>query len=987
MKKRILTMLLAVCLVLALGTVSALADGNDESSTTPLEDPNASTVAMIGNVGFSTLSYAFEKVQSGQTIVLQDNLTLSSAINIAQDGETLKSFTLDLGGHTVSYGGGTLFNVYNANITVQNGTINYTGKENTCAVWLRGVNSGLTLAENAYITTNKDDDSSAWCLGVASTATNANVVIDGTLDGAVGFTINGMIKTGNVTVTVNGTIKGYYGLYLAGMGTTTINDGAVIDASSTGVEIRAGELNVYGGRIAGGDSYDVEANPGGTTTTGVGIAVAQHTTELPIVVNVYDGTITGSHAFSEADPQNNEDSEDITLNISGGSFQSSVAGNSAISIEDSDVLTVVGGIFKTSDDSADTSVEDFFPDGSSMTIDPDTGKVEIDTKNAVATVNGIGYPTLQAAIAAVPEGGTIEIIDDILDVDLNEGSGQNGVFNINSGMAFTINGNGHTIRVSTDHANADTNVHVFNVTNGEVTFTNLTVDGGGYARHGIQAHGAKAEVILNNVTSINNEGYGVIANAGGTVTANYLTTDGNGWGGVNVEANGQTSTFNMKDGNLKENASIVFEDEDGTGSANAKLDGGNFNTLEVKTANVSIDINGGSYDSIVVADDVTLASGVITVDGASFNEPVSGIAETEDYQVYYGGVYAYYDSFSKAWNAVGRGNANAAIAYVGEGSGAAAEVVTFKVGEKTVTYTVPYGFEISLPSPYNYSTKFLGWECSRDGGLYKVNAEYTVYRDVTFTATYEVTGYNIYIDRSIENGEVSTSPSGSAAAGETVYIYVDPDTGYVLDELTASWGYNYRYELSLRSVRDGVYRFTMPEGNVYITATFERSNLRMPFTDVNRGDWFYDAVYYVWANDMMEGVSDTSFNPNGSMTRAMFWAVLGRIDGETITGSDWVEEARDWAMSEGVSDGENPYALVTREQMVTMLWRYAGEPGRSANLNRYTDAGSISDWAEDAMEWAIARGVIDGMTSTTLQPQGTATRAHCATIFMRYDQL
>ena len=794
--------------------------------------------------------------------------------------------------------------------------------------------------DNGWV--NASSSTGASDLGVAYAGQNAVLIIEsGTFDGGMNIVKNDDASE----LTINGgTFTNTDGPAVLNWNIAEINGGSfTVNSSSSSV--------IANGYLAGGNDEGQLTIRGGTFTAsnnGTGVLFGYG------VGSANGGSVT----------------------IEAGEFNGLTSTNNNFPY----TPVVTGGKF------TDENVKEYFPDGSALTLD-DEGNVIKDDENAIATVDGMPYSDLNAAIAAVPEGGTIEIINDILDVDLNDGSGQNGVFNINSGMAFTINGNGHTIRVSTDHANADTNVHVFNVTNGEVTFTNLTVDGGGYARHGIQAHGAKAEVILNNVTSINNEGYGVIANAGGTVTANYLTTDDNGWGGVNVEANGQTSTFNMKDGNLKENASIVFEDEDGTGSANAKLDGGNFNTLEVKTANVSIDINGGSYDSIVVADDVTLASGVITVDGASFNEPVSGIAETEDYQVYYGGVYAYYDSFSKAWNAVGRGNANAAIAYVGEGSGAAAEVVTFKVGEKTVTCTVPYGFELSLPSPYNYSTKFLGWECSRDGDLYKVNAKYTVYRDVTFTATYEVTGYNIYIDRSIENGEVSTSPSGSAAAGETVYIYVDPDTGYVLDELTASWGYNYRYELSLRSVRDGVYRFTMPEGNVYITATFERSNLRMPFTDVNRGDWFYDAVYYVWANDMMEGVSDTSFNPNGSMTRAMFWAVLGRIDGETITGSDWVEEARDWAMSEGVSDGENPYALVTREQMVTMLWRYAGEPGRSANLNRYTDAGSISDWAEDAMEWAIARGVIDGMTSTTLQPQGTATRAHCATIFMRYDQL
>ena len=83
-------------------------------------------------------------------------------------------------------------------------------------------------------------------------------------------------------------------------------------------------------------------------------------------------------------------------------------------------------------------------------------------------------------------------------------------------------------------------------------------------------------------------------------------------------------------------------------------------------------------------------------------------------------------------------------------------------------------------------------------------------------------------------------------------------------------------------------------------------------------------------------------------------------------------------MANGVSDGENANGYVTREQLATMLWRYAGEPESSASLGAYTDADSVSDWAETAMRWAIDEGIITGMTDTTLVPQGTATRAQVA---------
>ena len=158
----------------------------------------------------------------------------------------------------------------------------------------------------------------------------------------------------------------------------------------------------------------------------------------------------------------------------------------------------------------------------------------------------------------------------------------------------------------------------------------------------------------------------------------------------------------------------------------------------------------------------------------------------------------------------------------------------------------------------------------------------------------------------------------------------------------------------------------------------------LPFTDVAEGAWYYDAVSYVYANGLMDGVSATEFNPDGNMTRAMVWAILARIDGETVTGENWIEIARTWAMAEGVSDGTDANGLITREQLATMLWRYAGEPESDYSLSAFTDAASVSEWAETAMSWAVENGLITGVTDNTLVPQGSATRAQCAAILMRY---
>ena len=136
----------------------------------------------------------------------------------------------------------------------------------------------------------------------------------------------------------------------------------------------------------------------------------------------------------------------------------------------------------------------------------------------------------------------------------------------------------------------------------------------------------------------------------------------------------------------------------------------------------------------------------------------------------------------------------------------------------------------------------------------------------------------------------------------------------------------------------------------------------------------------------MEGVSDTEFNPDGTMTRAMFWAVLARIDGETVTGAGWMDEARAWAVTSGVSDGTNANAEITRQEMVTMLYRFAGSPAVTGSLSGYTDAASVAGWATDAMTWAVNTGVITGASETALAPAANATRAQAAAILMRFAE-
>lgn len=123
------------------------------------------------------------------------------------------------------------------------------------------------------------------------------------------------------------------------------------------------------------------------------------------------------------------------------------------------------------------------------------------------------------------------------------------------------------------------------------------------------------------------------------------------------------------------------------------------------------------------------------------------------------------------------------------------------------------------------------------------------------------------------------------------------------------------------------------------------------------------------------------------MTRAMVWTVLARLDGQdTSGGANWYAQAQTWAAANDISDGTLPQGNVTREQLIAILYRYSGSPEANENLNSFGDAGQISNWASDAMQWAVQNGLIVG-SNNALNPQGDATRAEVSMILMRYIQL
>ena len=260
--------------------------------------------------------------------------------------------------------------------------------------------------------------------------------------------------------------------------------------------------------------------------------------------------------------------------------------------------------------------------------------------------------------------------------------------------------------------------------------------------------------------------------------------------------------------------------------------------------------------------------------------------------------------------------------------------------------------------------------------------------------------YRITVEAT-QGGTVTADPT-AAKAGTTVTLTPVPDRGYQVGTVAVTDRFG--EPVAVTEQADGTYTFTMPSGQVKVEVTFVESQPEpLPFTDVKEGDWFHDAVRYVYDNGLMDGVGDGQFAPNATTNRAMVVTILYRLAGEPDVSGDvsftdvepglWYTDAVLWAAQKGIVNGISetefaPSGDLTREQLATVLYRYAESMGydvsAQADLSGFPDAGDIQDYATEALSWAVAEGLLQGFEDDSLQPGGTATRAQIATILMRF---
>ena len=966
--KRVLSIVLAVAMIAGLFPIAAFADNGEP--TTPA-DPSTESV-----------STELPKADEDGVITLTSDVMLEDTYTISQNTKV----TINLAGFKITNAKGKHTIVNNGNLTIidtsaeKNGTVdnisharaalfnNPTGtvtlnggifdrsQENGNSPDNSGNNSFYTIRNYGTMTINsgttvcqKGHFSSMVTNGWYNVSNPSGQSEPTDTSGTPTLTINGGTFTGGLNTIKNDD-----------KGVLIINDGNFSNVTQSVVQnhnittIAGGTFTTTPGKGSTAETYVID-NHGISAPNNYGTLTISGGTFSGATYALWDRSAAGSNA---------------QISISGGSFE----GETAIAKTPSSAgnISITGGTFKDKKEGTTTpSANQFIVEGNELN---ENGTVVINNDTAVASVDGVGYTTLKAAIENVAKNGTITILRDIPDAV--------GI-SVPTGKKFTIDFNNHTYTLTGPGAGStNTETNGFQLLKGStIVFKNGTIkiaEGANNIKRIIQSYANVTFEDMNIYTEnqVGGEDYALSFN-NGNVT---FTGDTN----IYVPNPEKTITFDtcFWTPNYPDGVSVTF-DKDYTGTIEGTI---LYDSTDPNKGKLTIAGNGGTFTKIDTSATSHIAAATgIEVSGGKYANALDpewladGLnAELHSQQ---NGLYSYYTSVQAAVDAAAAGDAITVLVDTNENV-TVSKPVTIVAGdgvEQTGTISAGNGYDVTVDE----------------------NGNIVIVKEPPYTGKYS---YEIFTKVG-ENGAISVDRY--ATEGDDVTITVSPDEAYLLDELTVTTGGK---EVEVTDNGDGTYTFKMPSADAKIVVTFaedpdwepEPEEPAMPFTDVNENDWFYDVVLYAYDNGLMTGVSATEFAPNQTTTRGMIVSMLARLEGVTsaedagfadVAENDWYATAVNWAASVGVVNGYEdntfrPNAPITREQMAAILYNYADYKGYDvsarADLSDYADAASISSWAEDVLAWANAEGLINGMTATTIDPQGATTRAQTAAMFERF---
>ena len=966
MKRKLLSILLTLCLAFSLLPTAALADGE---GTPALAEVSAAAGTALpaavddvitlenGTYVMSEDTTATIKVPNGKNATLDLNgKTLTNKTGehtiIVENGATL---TITGNGivDNVSHGKAAIYN--EGEVTLNGGTFERSAEKGTYSPYGNGGNSWYTIANYGTMEINTG-------VTVKNAGGYSSMIRNG---GDVTADCNLTIKGGNFTGGVN-TVKN------DSFGVLTINGGNFSNTAQYVImnwnkaEITAGTFQTLdtASAVLFTSAYGGDANTiGKLSISGGEFKHASDTQEM--IVDHYDASNSGTAA------------------VTGGKF-------------DADISKYISTDYVQS---ADGTVE------------------KLGETNAVAKVGDTYYKTLADAVAAA-DNNTVTLLKDVT-----------AGITIPAGKTMTLDLNGKTLTNVNDHTilnNGNLTItgtgKVDNISHAKGALYNkgtVVVNGGTFDRskeNGKTSNdsGSNSWYTIKNVGSMTIHDGATVQTAGNNTTlGKFSSLVSNGYFDANDYSTNKgldQPILTIDGGTFRGGLNTIKNDD----RAKLTINGGTFsNYYQAVVQNHNIaEITGGTFTAASDANAETygiyncgcgaeIDLGTLTVSGGTFTGATYAVAEVSSLNAAVnisGGQFAgtkaaiVKSSTSKATIAVsgGKFSSDPSVYVVGNGN---TNIVKRDGSEGAYTYTVlaksglTSGVYLTNPSGALASNYYVS---STANGVWTVSysAPYS-----GGSSSYDPT-YSVSTPSKTEHGTVTVSPK-SASKGDRVTVTVKPDSGYVLETLTVTDKNG--NELTLKDKGNGKYTFTMPAGKVEVKATFMEDNSMLNFFyDVPNNAYFYEAVKWAVENGITTGVGNDLFAPEQPCTRAQIVTFLWRAAGspepkgaasgmtDVVSGS-YYEKAVAWAIENGITTGTttstfSPDATCTRAQAVTFLARAL--KAKAASAAEFSDVPTGSYFA-DAVAWAAANGVTEGIGGGLFGSDNDCTRGQIVTFLYR----
>ena len=976
MKRKLCSVLLALCMVLTLLPVSAMAEGGTASDGDALKKLFSDVKAGEASSGNVTV-----------TLDKDYNLTDYSWTSLTVDGyHGAGIVTVEGNGHTITGLNAPLFAggfAGTSGIVIKNLTLNKAKmsvkveKQTGIGAFIGMVDSMTTITLDDCHLKNSEIgvEGNAWVGGFVGYTAGYNKVNDGPVDTNVSIT-NSSIEDCNISTT-SGSIGGFIG-HAGGNPATyqVVNNSKVANTKLTTGTAKDWRVGVVAGTVGVGQLSIANVESTGNTLTQTDKTLPEGQSDL---YGRFVPNTTGKLVIDGVPVFNS----DIIAAIGSTGYKTLAE---AVAAADNATVTLL----------KDTTENVTIPAGATVTLDLN-GKTLTNvsghtiTNNGNLTVTGSGtvdnVTNAKGALyncvgaTAILNGGTFTRSQEAGTYEPNEGNGNSwytmqndGTMTINAGTTVTTRlndsgkavggfsslirnggnaGTAPTLLINGGHFNGGINT-VKNDEGGT-----LTIKGGDFSN-------TTQYVIMNwNIADI----YDGTFEAQSAASAVLFSSS---W-------NGSAGTLNFHGGNVKTTSAsqkAIRDYWDKNNKGNVAVSGGIFTVNPTAyVADTHIARKDGDTKFVVV-EKANLTAGVYTSDPSSALAPgyVSYKNSDNTYTVYYP-------------VPVTPGNTSSSTTKNPDGS-----TTTTTTDKTTGTVTE------TTKNPDGSTTTV---ETKKDGSVTETNKTAggsvgTVKSDANGNTEISANISAADVSAAAKKNEpvaapVSVAPAASPAAAPVIKLSVPASAGevsVVIPVVNAQQGTvaikvnpDGTEEIIKTSVvtKDGVVLGVKGSTQIKIV------NNDKDFLDTV-GHWAESDVDFVSARELFTGTAPQTFSPEAATTRGMVVTVLARLAGEsTDGGANWYDKGCAWAVTNGVSDGTDPNGTVTREQLAAMLYRYFGSPAVSGSLS-FADASSVSEYAHDAMQWCVNNGIINGMDGL-LNPQGQATRAQVSAMFARYIHL